>query len=455
MMTLRSRLLAGVAAIVVVLGVAGTLVIRTQNRYLIGQLDARLRGYARSSTQVVARLGGFGAGRPGGPPGALSEVYIGRFSANRPIETLLTPAGDPGLVPIIGPSLAVRRPTTVGTVSGVSPRVRALASTLPDGSVAVFALPTRLAEQAIRRLLATTLLAATLMLAMIGLIASWVHRFGLRPIRQMTDAADAITAGATGRRVDTLAGHTEAARLGRALNLMIDTSRDAETRLRRFVADASHELRTPLTTLSGYAALHQSGRLTEPAAVNDAMTRIASESKRMAAMVDDLLRLADLDERHPLTLETIDLTQLVHDLAADQAALDPTRPLTTTTPDTAMVNGDAHQITQALAALLTNARRHTPPGTPIELRVTPLDGSVRVEITDCGPGIDPQHLPHLFERFYRADAGRTRTPTSGTGLGLAIVAAILDNHHGNYGATSQPGQGATFWITLPTKPKPR
>lgn len=451
-MTLRARLLAGVLAIVVVLGVAGTLVIRTQNRYLIGQLDARLRGYAQSAQQVIARLDGFGAGRPGGPPGALSEVYIGISQPNGQIKTLLAPSEDPGLAPSVDEDLAAGRPATTRTSWGVSPRTRVITSLLPDGSVAVFALSTRPSEQAIRRLLAATLLAGALMLAIIGLITSWVHRFGLRPIRQMTDAADAITAGATSRRVDNVTGNTEAARLGRALNLMIDTSRDAEIRLRRFVADASHELRTPLTTLTGYAALHQSGRLTDPAAVSDAMGRIASESSRMAALVDDLLRLADLDEQHPLTIEPIDLTQLVRDLASDLAAIDPTRPISTHTPDAAIVNGDAHQISQALAALLTNARRHTPPATPIELRVTPFDGNVRVEVTDHGPGIDPAHLPHIFERFYRADAARTRTPTSGTGLGLAIVAAIIDAHNGHYGVTSQPGKHTTFWITLPTKP---
>ena len=275
-MTLRSRLLAGMTAIIVVLGIAGTLVIRTQNQYLIGQLDTRLRAYARSSQQVIGRLGGVGAGRPGGPPSALSDVYIGRASPNGEVETLLAPSDDPGLIPIIDRDLSSDRPVTVRTTSRKSRHMRVVASLLPDGTVAVFGLPTRPVEQANRRLLATALLAGTLMLAMIGLIASWVHRFGLRPIRHMTDAADAITAGATGRRVDNVTGQTEAARLGRALNLMIDNSHEAQTRLRRFVADASHELRTPLTTLSGYAALHQSGRLTDPAAVNDAMARIAS-----------------------------------------------------------------------------------------------------------------------------------------------------------------------------------
>ena len=153
-----------------------------------------------------------------------------------------------------------------GTASGTAHRVRVVTATLPNGRAqAVLAIPTTSADVATKRLTMTLGLVGLVVAAVVGLLLWWVDRLGLRPIAQMTDAADAITAGDTTRRVPPGPPGTEAARLGEALNAMIDTNAATQQRMRRFVADASHELRTPLTTLQGYAALH-TGRVGSPGA---------------------------------------------------------------------------------------------------------------------------------------------------------------------------------------------
>ena len=449
-MTLRSRLLAGIAVLLAVLGVACAAVLYSQHRFLVGQLDDRIAPLATSPRPVIARLTAVRAGRPGGPPAALSEIYIGIRVSDGRSDTLLAPTSDPDLVPNVVGVHASTHNVTVTTTSGLSRRARVRIADLGNGTSAVFAISTAAAESAFRRLTIAMLVAVAFTLVVLVLLASWVVRFGLRPIRDMTIAADAIAAGNSDLQIDDPGGYTEAARLGRALNVMISTSRNAETRLRRFVADASHELRTPLTTLRGYAAMYETGRLADKTAVDDAMRRMSSESRRMSAMVDDLLLLAELDERHPFACEPVDLAAMLRELAADLAVVQPERPVSVDAGDDKWVDGDSDQLTQALSALLTNVRQHTSPHASVILRASAVDNIVRVEVTDHGSGIKAEDLPHLFERFYRADRSRSRSTPGGTGLGLAIVASIVGAHDGRCGATSSATAGTTFWLEFPS-----
>ena len=240
-------------------------------------------------------------------------------------------------------------------------------------------------------------------------------RVGLLPLDRMGHTAGAIAGGDLSHRVESTDPRTEVGRLGISLNAMLDRlerafgEREAsEDRLRRFIADASHELRTPLASIRGYAELFRMGAAREPADVEKAMGRIEDEAARMGVLVEDLLTLARLDE--------------VPD--APHARARP-RPRWSATPSTtgaprrpgreigievdgpALVVGDRDQLRQVLGNLLRNAFVHTPEGTPIEVSLGHVDGEVRLEVRDHGPGLPTSDAEALFERFWRC-GGRAR-----------------------------------------------
>ncbi|MFI5588201.1 sensor histidine kinase [Amycolatopsis sp. NPDC051758] len=249
---------------------------------------------------------------------------------------------------------------------------------------------------------------------------------------------------------------TEVGQVGSALNLMLghvaqalEARHDSELRVRQFVADASHELRTPLAAIRGYAELAARGSSLVPPDVAHSMGRIQSEAVRMTALVEDLLLLARLDGGRPLDVRDVDLTRLVADAVGDaQVAGRGHRWLLELPPDPVLVLGDVQRLHQVLANLLANARTHTPPGTTV---VTTLarsaDGSAVLTVTDNGPGIAPDLLPDVFERFARGDSSRSRNAGS-TGLGMAIASAVVLAHHGTIEVHSRPGR-TEFAVRLP------
>ncbi|MGY0068609.1 HAMP domain-containing sensor histidine kinase [Streptomyces sp. QTS137] len=259
--------------------------------------------------------------------------------------------------------------------------------------------------------------------------------------------------------------HTEVGRVGAALNRMLDHVHGAlharqasETRVRQFVADASHELRTPLASIRGYAELTRRGREELGPDTRHALRRIESEAGRMTLLVEDLLLLARLDAGRPLQLEETDLVPLVVDTVSDARAAGPDHHWRLELPgEPATAHADASRIQQVLVNLLGNARTHTPPGTTVTARVRLHGPWLYVEVEDDGPGIPPALLPHVFERFARGDAARTRSggsasvasPAGGsTGLGLAIVQAVATAHGGAVTVRSVPGR-TVFTLRLP------
>jgi two-component system, OmpR family, sensor kinase len=286
-----------------------------------------------------------------------------------------------------------------------------------------------------------------------GLGVAWLMRRGLRPIETMADEADRITAGDLTDRVGQPDTRTEVGRLGAALNGMlarIETSiaeREASQQLtRRFFADASHELRNPLASLRANAELYQQGVLRRRPQVDEAMRRIAAEAQRMSGLVDDMLRLARLDQLPDQRHETVDVSAVVRGCAGRARAADPERTWRTRVSSVLETSGDEELLRRALDNLLANVQAHTPPGTVATISAARCGGTVVVEVSDDGPGVPPGQLDRIFDRFYRGAAPAHRP---GSGLGLAIVSAVAAAHDGLASAALSTPHGLRITVTLP------
>jgi two-component system OmpR family sensor kinase len=178
------------------------------------------------------------------------------------------------------------------------------------------------------------------------------------------------------------------------------------------------------------------------------MRRIEGEAQRMGVLVEDLLTLARLDEVRETERTEVDLTALSRDAVDDARATAPEREVTLHADGPTTVLGERDQLRQVLANLMRNALVHTPEATPIEVSVARADGQARLEVRDHGPGLPTDDSDALFERFWRAEAGRERGK-GGAGLGLAIVAGIVDAHGGSVAAANADGGGASFVVRLP------
>ncbi|WP_229847551.1 sensor histidine kinase, partial [Kitasatospora griseola] len=319
-------------------------------------------------------------------------------------------------------------------------------------------------DETVQRLLLIELVVFAVALAVAAVAGTLGVRLALRPLERVVATAERVSAlplasGAVdlGERVPDDDQGTEVGRVGAALNRMLGhigdaltRRQDVEERLRAFAADASHELRNPVAAVRGHAelALRHPGPVPEP--VRHSLERITAESRRMGTVVEDLLLLARLDAGRPLAVEDVDLTRIALDCAADARAAAPRhRWLLELPAEPVTVPGDPHRLTQVVANLLANARTHTPDGTEVTLRLSATPDEVLLTVTDNGPGIPPELLPHIFDRFVRGDPTRSRR-TGSTGLGLAIVRAVTQAHAGTATAHSAPGS-TTFRITLPAE----
>ena len=249
---------------------------------------------------------------------------------------------------------------------------------------------------------------------------------------------------------------TEVGAVGYALNQLLDNVNSAlevrertEHQIRAFIADASHELRTPLAAIKGYSDML---RWTEPLSESgqSSLARIDSQAERMSRLVEDLLTLARLDEGREPKFEQVDLTELVLECTSDMQAAARTHEWHLNLPDEPVeVVADRSQIQRVILNLLSNARKHTDEGTRVTagLAVDAARREAVVTVTDNGPGIAPDFLPKIFDRFTRADKARSGSDGT-TGLGLAIVQAIVQAHGGSIQVQSQPGH-TVFTVRLP------
>jgi signal transduction histidine kinase len=290
-------------------------------------------------------------------------------------------------------------------------------------------------------------------------IVSWLLvRSSLAPVATITDAAREITASDLSRRLPVDNARDELGQLSATINDLLarleiafnERERAMEDQ-RRFVADASHELRTPLTSILGYARMLRAWGLDNPDAAREGISAIEDEAERMHVLVESLLRLArgeDLPAIHP---EPLDLVALAHDAVQSLHAAEPDAAVTVHAPDEpVMVSADRMTVRQVMGILLDNAIRYGASDEPVEVTIREERNNAVIAVTDHGPGIDERHLPHIFDRFYRADAARTEP---GSGLGLAIAKQVLDQHGGSIDVDSEVGQGTTFTVTLPLSPQ--
>jgi two-component system OmpR family sensor kinase len=403
----------------------------------------------------------------------IKSQFLDSYSSDRtpPVlpADLQAAHGEPFTVPSVGGEDPARWRVTVYEITI---RERSLARVSERPGLLVVALPTSEVDATTKSVVKIVWITSAMSIVVVLLIAWLVVGLGLRPLRRMERSAASITDAADlGQRVEHPSERTELGKLGSTINGMLGRLESSfadqqatEERLRRFAADASHELRTPLTSIRGYAELYRRGG-DEPDQVRRSMGRIEHEAERMGNLVDDLLLLARADAELPLERHPFDLRAVVEGLAADARVVEPDRAITVAAEPCTIV-GDRHRLTQAVANVITNARVHTPAGTPIELtlRVTPPPlptpgtpaGSPRAELAviDHGGGLPPEQLDKVFERFYRADAARTRE-RGGSGLGLSITAAIISAHGGEVAARPTPGGGATFTLSIPLAGPPR
>src|SRR5947209_7244175 len=315
----------------------------------------------------------------------------------------------------------------------------------------------RTAELGPDELLSTFALVLPLGLALALLMGSWISRRALAAVDQIITEVREITDGRSlHRRLAEPLMKDELGRLAETLNQMMTRLERSFAALRRFTADASHELKTPLTVLR--AGVERA--ITTPNLSQDTLATLEEtlqEIKRMTELVDALLTLARADEGiAPLHREPVDLRGIVEEvretgeLLAEESGV---RVEVTTPPEPMVVAVDATRIRQLILNLLTNAVKYTPPGGTVRMQLGSANGRVALSVADTGIGIAPGDLPHIFDRFWRADSARTRTgERPGAGLGLAISKWIAEAHGGRIDVVSRPGRGTTFTVTLPREP---
>jgi two-component system, OmpR family, sensor kinase len=354
----------------------------------------------------------------------------------------------------------------------------------------------------IRRLVTVELIAGAAIVVVLAVVGIAVVRANLRPLDDIEATAGEIAKGRLDHRIPERDPRTEIGRLGRSLNIMLSqietafraqheseraaheseqAAHQSEERMRRFIADASHELRTPLTTIRGFAEYYrQRGGVREdqnplsPADLDRLMQRLESEAARMGLLVEDLLQLARIDQQRPLVMAPVDMLALAADAVQDARIVAPGRPIDLeVTPGAAfLVEGDEPRLRQVIGNLVSNALTHTPPGTPVRVKIAsgtlmPPQGAagdregsasakapapaVVLDVADDGPGMTTEQAQRVFERFYRADQARNRA-SGGTGLGLAIVHGLVAAHGGTVTVSTAPGRGADFQVKLPLSP---
>jgi len=308
-------------------------------------------------------------------------------------------------------------------------------------------------DEALAQLTSILLVGGAIGLLLAAAGGAFLSRQALRPIDTVTHTALSITeAGDLGRRIPAPGAQDEVGRLVGTFNRMLERLETLFKSQQRFSADISHELRTPLTTIRGNIDLMRRTRLADDASLD----AIQSETDRMTRLVGDLLLLAQADAGLPVRHEAVSLDTLMLEVFRQVRVIANGVDVAIGDEDAVTVLGDPDRLKQLLLNLADNAIRYTPPGGRVTLNLKRRDGWAAFSVSDTGPGIPPEHLPHVFERFYRVDKSRSRREaggngalSGGAGLGLSIAQWIAASHNGRIDAHSEVGKGTTFTVYLP------
>ena len=475
--SLRNRLLLATVAVAAIgIGASDFAANTALRSYLVKQLDSQLTDITNGSLSRLDRAGIDAATTQNDDSQAFRPVRPLRNVPTSTMVTLLDLKGN--TVGTLGGEMSSTLGTQTSsfanltaeqvqatngvpfTIHGVGdrPNFRAIAKILPSGLGSVV-ISTSLAgvETTEQQLQGFFILVTLIVLLLIALLARWIIRISLRPLREVEHTAAAIADGDYSARLPKVDESTEVGRLSASLNTMLGRIEESfalriasESRLRRFVADASHELRTPLSAIRGFAELHRQGAVSGEEKTKELVGRIEKESIRMSSLVEDLLLLARMDQAPQFNQQAVDINKVVSECVASALAAGPHHPITIEiTDDENYVLGDEIHIHQALQNLLANARTHTPSGTPITVSVSATDDEKAISVHDNGPGMSPEIQEKIFERFYRADPSRVRSGGEGSGLGLSIVDAVMKAHGGSITLNSEVGKGSTFTLHFP------
>ncbi|HET9137876.1 sensor histidine kinase [Actinophytocola sp.] len=285
-------------------------------------------------------------------------------------------------------------------------------------------------------------------------VSAYVARRVAHPVGHLAAAAADIADGHYATRVATPGLGDEFDTVVAAFNTMAGRLAEVEATRRRLLADLGHELRTPVATIEAYVDAAEDGVLVRD---EDTWAVLRAQTGRLRRLAEDIAAVSRAEEHqldlHPRRVAVADLVRSAVAAARQRYAEKGVVLAESVAADLPDVHADDERLDQVLGNLLDNALRHTPPGGTVTLTAERDPAGVRISVIDNGEGIAAEHLPHIFERFYRADAARDRT-RGGSGIGLAIVRAIVAEHNGRVTATSDgSGRGATFTVTLPAAPR--
>jgi heavy metal sensor kinase len=454
-MSLRLRLTLLYSTLVaVILLIFGTAVFLLVNILLLNQIDETLAGVAQDIIQVT-RVDSVGelnyVSLP--PLDMTANAYVqvwsrdGKLKSFSPSISMVSESLDPSGMSTSTPIYHEN------TVRGVHVRVLSVPLKVGERSIGVLQVATNLSvADSTRRDLLNIMLISSLVSVALAAVLSWVILGrALSPLQAIAETVDQINrADDLSRRIPQRAhSNDEIGDMVESFNQTLERLEGLFTSQQRFLADVSHELRTPLTVIKGNVDLMRRMKQID----EESLTSIDQEAGRLTRLVGGLLLLAQAESgKLSLNMRPVQLDALLVEVFQEMRVLAGTKVhIHLKEIDQLEVNGDRDRLKQLLLNLAANAVQYTPPGGDVYLSLARVGDQARMIVRDTGPGIPQEDIPHIFERFYRAEKSRTRTRSSGFGLGLSIAHWIVEHHNGRIEVESKDGQGTAFIIWLPIR----